>query len=91
MHVQNEAHCVDGATELAADCAKEMRPELLTPVDPNPPQPTRSALSKCPSINLPRTTHMLYSKLTPQISERTKPARQYIIRTDTSKLDLEAR
>lgn len=29
-------------------CGKERRPELLTPADPNPPQPTRSAFPQCP-------------------------------------------
>lgn len=28
---------------------KERRPELLTPADPNPPQPTRSAFPQCPA------------------------------------------
>lgn len=31
------------------DCKKERRPELLTPADLNPSQPTRSALPQCPA------------------------------------------
>lgn len=30
-------------------CGKERRPELLTPGDPNPLQPTRSAFPQCPA------------------------------------------
>lgn len=46
MHAER---CVDGAAELAADCAKEQRPELLSPADPNPAQTTRSAAPRFPA------------------------------------------
>lgn len=43
-------------------CGKERRPELLTPADPNPPQPTRSAFPQCPAAACVLLTQ-IYSKL----------------------------
>lgn len=59
----------DGAAGLAADCARQRRPELLTPVDPNPAPSSRSATLRVPDTGTHRRLRPR-AKMAAQISEQ---------------------